>query len=193
LQPLAEESAGAVTPPETVCAVFVAGFMGAGKTTVGRLLAERWGWEFLDLDERITARTGKSPAAIFANAGEEGFRRNESEALRQLVPEISPLSPKVIALGGGTLAISSNLEILQKVNAFLIVLDAPVRELYLRCAQQDVERPLLGTEEEFSERFRRRQSSYRAATHTVNTSGKSPHGVADEIVRLLSDSPAEAT
>ena len=174
-------------------AVFLVGYMGAGKTTVGRLLAKQLGWEFLDLDEQITTRNRRSVAEIFETAGEDGFRRVESEALREVLRDLTPDSgPKVIALGGGTLSAPSNLELVRGSDMVLVYLDAPVTELYRRCSQQDVVRPLQGTEAEFRARYEQRRNSYRAANITVNTIGKPLLGVVHEIIHSLSAIPTEA-
>jgi hypothetical protein len=81
--------------------LFLVGYMGTGKTTVGRSLAALLGWEFVDLDERIEAREGRSVPMIFREYGEGGFREREHLALRTLVGEISAERPAVVALGGG--------------------------------------------------------------------------------------------
>src|SRR4051812_17978196 len=77
--------------------IFLIGFMASGKTTVGRLLAERLGWAFVDLDEVIEVAAGKTVAEIFAAEGEAGFRRRETEALREVVQR----RKTVVATGSG--------------------------------------------------------------------------------------------
>ena len=76
------------------------GFMASGKTTFGRAAAERLGWTFVDLDERITEAHG-SPAEIFASQGEARFREIESAMLKEA---LQTTDPTVLALGGGTAA-----------------------------------------------------------------------------------------
>src|ERR1043166_4912295 len=84
-------------------ALFLVGFMGAGKSSVAELLGQRLGWPFEDLDVRIQQRDGRSIEQIFAESGEQYFRRIEHEALRAVVDELGT-NPRVIALGGGAFA-----------------------------------------------------------------------------------------
>src|SRR5215472_766569 len=115
--------------------VFLIGFMGAGKTSVGKALARRLGWAFLDLDERIEHREHKSVSAIFAEEGEAGFRRRESDALRELLEPGAKLNPEVsgdgliIALGGGAFVQPHNREAIRQSGAMSVLLEAPLEEL----------------------------------------------------------------
>ena len=84
--------------------VFLIGFMGAGKSTVGRLVAEQMGRPFVDLDERIEAERGLSVAEVFATQGEEAFRALEAAALSALADEPSP----IVACGGGVVISDTN-------------------------------------------------------------------------------------
>lgn len=80
--------------------MFLVGFMGCGKTTVGRLLAEELGWTFADLDDDIEARENAAISRIFAERGEAEFRRIETECLKARVEEIRASRPLVVAAGG---------------------------------------------------------------------------------------------
>ena len=91
-----------------VGAIFLTGFMGCGKSTVGKLLAERLGWEFVDLDERIEALAGKSIARIFSEDGEDEFRRLEHETLVEQARLAREGSPRAAALGGGAFTFERN-------------------------------------------------------------------------------------
>ena len=91
-------------------AVFLVGFMGSGKTSVGRELARRMGWEFVDLDVRIEQREGRSVPEIFQDRGEPGFRIAEAAALLELTQSLERAS--VVALGGGAFAQPGNRELL---------------------------------------------------------------------------------
>lgn len=89
--------------------IVLIGYRGTGKTTVGRLLANRLGWEFADADDLIEATAGKSVAAIFAAEGEVGFRDREAAALRTL----SQREKLVLATGGGAILRTENREVLR--------------------------------------------------------------------------------
>src|SRR5580704_3398016 len=84
--------------------IYLVGFMAAGKSTVGRLLADELGWHFCDLDQEIEAAHGVSIAEIFDRRGEAEFRRIEQEQVHQRVREIERGKPMVVALGGGAFA-----------------------------------------------------------------------------------------
>ncbi len=88
--------------------IFLIGFMGSGKTTVGGLLADRLGWSFADLDERIVQAAGLTVAEIFAREGEEGFRRRETEAVRAAATG----RRAVVATGGGAACREENLAVM---------------------------------------------------------------------------------
>ena len=88
--------------------IFLIGFMGSGKTTVGGLLAERLGWSFADLDDLIVRSAGLTVAEIFAREGEEGFRRRETEAVRAAAAG----RRSVVATGGGAACREENLELM---------------------------------------------------------------------------------
>src|SRR4029453_1668809 len=94
--------------------IYIVGFMGSGKTTIGRLLAEEIGWRFADLDDEIEHANRKSISEIFAPAGEEEFRRLEHEALLQRVRSICRGTPTVLALGGGAFTRPENIKLVQE-------------------------------------------------------------------------------
>ncbi len=131
-----------------VRAVVLVGFMGAGKSSVGAALSRKLGWPFEDLDERIQAREQRSIEQIFRQSGEAVFRQLEHAALRSLVEEAGA-SAKVVALGGGAFAQANNAALLEEAGWSTIFLDAPADELFRRCQQQQLERPLRGDVKEF--------------------------------------------
>jgi shikimate kinase len=114
--------------------------MGAGKTTIGRVLARRLGWRFVDSDHEIVSRTGVSIPTIFEIEGEEGFRRRE----RQVIAELSAESNLVMATGGGVVLASENRDCLAK-NGMVVFLDVSPRQLFER-TRHDKNRPLLQVE-----------------------------------------------
>jgi shikimate kinase len=170
-------------------AVFLVGYMGAGKSTVGRVLARRLNWAFEDLDDRIELLEARTVAEIFRHSGEAGFRRAERTALQQALQEARGGTAKVIALGGGAFVQPGNAARLKAAGVPTVFLDAPVEELWQRCQKQarelDAERPLLATRERFDQLYRSRLRSYLKAALRVNTSGQSVQEVAEEIVQGL--------
>jgi shikimate kinase len=167
--------------------VFLIGFMGAGKTTVGRALASRLGWTFRDLDEVVEQRQGMSIAAIFADRGENAFRYLESIALRELLAQnFAPDGTgMVVALGGGAFVQPENRAAIEQAGATTILLEAPLEELKRRIAVEGKARPLATADQAFAQLFVLRQTTYRLAQHRVQTLNKSIDQVAAEIELLL--------
>lgn len=111
--------------------------MGAGKTTIGKVLAKRLGYRFVDADHEIEARTGVSLPTIFEIEGEEGFRKREA----QVIADLATWNAHVVATGGGAVLRSDNRENLQ-ASGFIIYLDVPLSTLCER-TRHDKNRPLL--------------------------------------------------
>jgi shikimate kinase len=174
-----------------VHAIFLVGFMGAGKTSVGRALVQRLNWLFEDLDDRIQQREGRTIAEIFRDSGEIAFRRAEHEALQELLRRNSGarMDGQVIALGGGAFIQANNAALLSTDGVSTVFLDAPVDELWQRCCQQarqaGGERPLLGSPEQFRRLYDERRKKYAKAGMTVQTSNRSIDEIAAEIVQRL--------
>src|SRR5260370_23291640 len=165
-----------------VRAVFLVGFMASGKTTVGRELARRLGWDFVDLDARIESREQQTIAEMFQNRGEREYRLVETAALRDLTESLE--RDTVVALGGGTFYYPKNRELLRPWPS--VFLDAPVEELWQRSQEDATKRPLRKDDPtEFANLYGQRLPSYRQATVTVVTSGKDPVAVCAEIERRL--------
>jgi shikimate kinase len=158
---------------------FLVGFMGTGKTTLGRQVAERMGISFVDLDERIERSSGMSVADIFAREGEPGFRRRESRALAALVDEPEPV---VIATGGGAFTVEAN-RALMKSAGVVVWLDVPIGELLGRIDRG--ERPLWKTPEEVRALHERRRESYQQAHHRLPLDGAGPDEAVERLHRLL--------
>ena len=170
-------------------AVFLVGFMGAGKTSVGRVLAERLGWAFEDLDDRIVEREGRTVAEIFQSLGEPVFRRAEQAALESLLKELRAGSSRIVALGGGAFVQSENSALLRALAVPTVFLDAPVDELWRRCCEQaeesGTERPLLRNMQQFRQLYQARRKGYQQASCKVLTAGRAVDAIAAEIAKAL--------
>jgi shikimate kinase len=169
---------------ERVRTVVLVGFMGAGKSTVGRALSRRLGLPFEDLDDRIQQREGKTIEQIFRESGEAGFRRAETAALRELIGKLGS-SLSVVALGGGTFVEPDNAALIEEAEARSVFLDAPVEELLRRCVEEQTERPLRQNPEQFRVLYEKRRRSYMKAAVRIETGGKDVDTVAAEVACSL--------
>lgn len=160
-------------------AIFLVGFMGAGKTTVGKALARRLDYEFVDLDELISSRVGKSIQQIFDDRGEPEFRRLEREAILSL----RGLDRSVVALGGGAYVAAENRTLLRAIGT-TVWLDCPL-ETCLERISGDKSRPLLGDVDHMRALFDQRRSAYAQADYRLQSSALSPEILAVEITNLL--------
>jgi shikimate kinase len=161
------------------------GFMGTGKTVVGRLLAARLGKDFIELDSEIEKKAGKSVAAIFREDGEAGFRRMEA----QITAEVSARKNTVLACGGGIVLDKANIFRL-KQEYVIVCLSAAPGDILKRVSQDGDKRPLLDVADK-SKKIRellvsRRPLYEQAAEITLETSGIDPHGVVQKILDMLS-------
>jgi shikimate kinase len=152
--------------------IVLTGFMGSGKSTVGKLLAESTGWNFIDLDREIERRDGRSVPQIFAESGEAAFRKAEAAALASVLGK----RRVIIALGGGAPEELGNRLLLEQTPRTAIVyLAAEFSELVARCHKEAedptaIARPVLADESIASARFGRRKPHYeRIADHTIDT------------------------
>jgi shikimate kinase len=165
-------------------AVFLVGFMGAGKTSVGCALATALGWRFVDLDARIVERAGRSVAEIFQRDGEVSFRQMEHDELRRLLVELRTVNT-VVSLGGGAWMQAGNVAALREASLPVFFLDAPVEELWQRCVPEQATRPLLERETKFRGLYEARRGAYQNGTLRVETQGRSVEEVARHIALLL--------
>ena len=165
--------------------VLLVGFMGAGKTSVGRMLAEQLQWRFVDLDDLVVARERRSIAQIFEEAGESGFRSRESAALEYLLSELKSSEGTVVALGGGALSQPANRTAIESSGFPKIFLTAPVEELFQRCTAQDHTRPLLGDFTAFRDLFLSRLPQYSSAIR-IETGNRTLADICTEVRSLLS-------
>jgi len=170
-------------------AVFLVGFMGAGKSSVGRALGRRLNWLFEDLDDRIEQREGRRVAEIFRDSGESAFRRAEHLALEQALEQLQGGVPRIIALGGGAFIQPSIAELLETSGVPTVFLDASVEELWQRCCRQAAEsrteRPLLKDLDQFRRLYDSRRQSYLKASLKIQTGNRSVDAIAAEIAEKL--------
>jgi shikimate kinase/3-dehydroquinate synthase len=154
---------------ETSGNIFLVGMMGAGKTTVGRLLAHFLGKTFYDSDREIQKRTGVGIPVIFEIEGEEGFRKRETDMLA----ELAKMENIVLATGGGAVLSLENRRLL-KQRGIVIYLRAAVEDLWRR-TRQDQNRPLLRAPDprkKLTELYGQRDPLYRDTAHIIVESGK---------------------
>lgn len=170
--------------------VFLTGFMGTGKSTVGRALARRLGKTFVDADTEIERLEGMTVARIFAEKGEEVFRRTEREVIAALAQ-----GDAVVALGGGAIVDDGNFRTMRESGP-IVCLTASVEEI-LRRVGHDRRRPLLAGDDRVQrvrELLEARRSAYSRADFEIETTGLEVETVVDRIVAVLAvagDSDAE--
>ncbi len=156
------------------------GYMGSGKSTVGRIVAEELGWEFVDLDAAVAERAGLSISEIFESSGESHFRNLERLAL---LDALDGPPERVVACGGGVVIEPRNRARLQEVPTVFLWEDADV--LYRRTRGPG--RPLRGTSfEDFARRYAERLPYYlEVAAQQLEPDNRPPRRVADEIIEWL--------
>lgn len=190
--PLTEQTnTTAVPAPAHLKRLVLTGFMGAGKSTIGRLLATQLGWNFLDLDTHLEQRTGATIPQLFQRHGEARFRRLESTALASALSQ----SNTILALGGGTPEDLTNRLLLEQTpSTFTIFLDAPFPTLFDRCMLQDIGRPILEDPAAAQLRFARRHPLYtRLARLTIDTTALTPDETVAAILSALNHTPYSRT
>ena len=163
--------------------IAVYGFMGVGKTTIGRLLAERLGYGFIDMDEEIEKRTGTSISEIFGIQGEQKFRLLESE----LVKELAEKDNLVIACGGGAIANRENAETMRR-SSRMVYLTASIPEIIKRTRRNN-DRPLLDVSDPVqtaSFLLEKREPIYREFSEIkIDTTDRTPVEVVEQILEEL--------
>lgn len=165
--------------------IFLVGLMGAGKTTVGKLLARHLNKSFYDCDHEIQKRTGVNIPVIFEIEGEAGFRQRESAILK----ELTRLDSVVLATGGGAVLSKDNRALLRR-NGTVVYLRATVNDLWQR-TRHDKNRPLLQTEDpmaKLNELYAERDSFYQeVADIVIETSRQSVHALVQQLEQKLQD------
>ena len=163
--------------------LFLVGMMGAGKTTVGRLLAQQLGKTFIDSDEEIQQRTGVTIPHIFDVEGEAGFRQREANVIQELVQ----LDNIALATGGGVVLNEQNRDALRR-NGIVIYLKSTVHDLWLR-TRHDRSRPLLRTDDpraKLKELYEQRDPLYTQVADLVMPTGKqNVHGLVLQLQQEL--------
>lgn len=163
--------------------IFLVGMMGAGKTTVGKLLAQHSGKAFVDSDEEIQRRTGVTIPHIFDVEGESGFRQREANAIQTMVQ----LDNIVLATGGGAVLSEQNRSAL-RCNGIVVYLKSSVQDLWQR-TRHDRNRPLLRTADplaRLNELYEQRDPLYLLVADIVIPTGKqSVHGLVQRLQREL--------
>ena len=162
--------------------VVLVGLSGAGKSTVGPLLAQHLGWRFLDFDEQIARDAGASIAEIFRTGGEMSFRERE----RRLTRELSSVAHTVVAPGGGWITDPGALAGLPR-GARVIWLRVSAEEAVRRLRGSAIERPLLAGDplRRAREILAEREPLYRQAHHTIDVDARAPADIVREIATLL--------
>lgn len=160
--------------------IFLCGFMGCGKTTVGELLAKKLGLPLIDTDAYIVQQEGKSISEIFAQDGEPYFREKEAAAIRALCQKQA-----VISCGGGAMLNPENAAFARK-NGIVVLLDESFACCYNRI-KNDKNRPIVqrSTKEELQALFEQRASIYRAHASCVIPGGGTPKEMAQRIVQAI--------
>lgn len=162
--------------------IVLTGFMGAGKSTVGRLLAAQLGWPFVDVDDEIEAAQDATIAAIFAQHGEPWFRQLEHETIQRLLAS----ERVVLALGGGAIEDQRTRNLLlQTSETRLIHLDASLDTVLLRCRGTETLRPVLQDQAHLESRYRRRLPLYRQAHLTIAVDSLSQDQVVNAVIDAL--------
>ena len=159
--------------------VCLSGFMGSGKTTVGKIVADALGCPFLDLDDLVVKKAGKSIPDLFAQDGEASFRQLEARILRQTVDKYAG-NTAVLALGGGAVLAPASAALLRE-KTVCIYLKASLDTIRQRLEGETTGRPL--ADDRLAARLASRVPIYEETAHViVDTDGLSPEEVADEIV-----------
>lgn len=162
--------------------IWLVGFMGSGKSTVGRAVARHLGWRFADLDEDIESREKLTISEIFEQRGEEEFRRLEASALNRRVHEVARGVPWVIAVGGGCFARPENIDLIQN-HGVAIWLDAPLETIRARIGHSS-HRPLARDLQKFEELYRSRRPFYQRADYHIPIGEGGSAAAAEEILKL---------
>jgi|SRR5581483_4814221 len=162
--------------------LYLVGFMGSGKSEVGRLLADELGWSFVDIDQDIEKAQGIPITEIFDTRGEQEFRDMEREAVRQRIKDVERGRPMVVALGGGAFVDPENRKLLEE-RGVTIWLDCPFPRICERL-NGVTNRPLARDPAKFRQLFDDRQQAYSQAEHRIEADTDDPAAVVERILKL---------
>ena len=170
--------------------IYLMGYMGSGKTTIGQQLAKQMGYAFVDYDQFIVEREKMSISTIFESKGEIYFRKKEALYLKEILKETK--TRKIVALGGGTPCYGSNLQEIKESGVLSVYLNVPVSELTNRLWEEKSERPVIAGQQskEALEEFVRkhlfeRAFYYNQAVKVIKVQGQSEAAIVEEIVAAL--------
>ena len=194
-------------PAESVVAlprlIFLTGYMGVGKSTIGRAFAKVLGYTFDDTDQMLCEQFGQPISAIFETHGEPAFREAERALIEALTTPADAAANsgdrgaggRVISVGGGTLARQDTLSVALS-GGFVVYLELPIEVLYERVIFSPKERPMVNVpdaEARFYERFEAREPFYRQAHMTFNTEGLKVPAVVERLLSRLNEDPCHAS
>ena len=171
---------------DSVRNIFLVGFMASGKTSVGRALSKATGWPFIDADDRVVRRAGKTIDQIFRDSGEPAFRALE----RSVFQELSRGENQIIAAGGGAFVDPRNRQLMLSSGA-VFCLSARPDTIYRRILEQDAGaavRPLLAGDDpmgRIEELLAQRAAAYAYANHTIETDALAPEEIAEQILEMV--------
>jgi shikimate kinase len=164
--------------PAPIRRIVLTGFMGSGKSTVGPLLADKLGWQFVDADDVIEAEAGMPIAAFFASHGEAAFRAREHATIARLAGQ----TDLVLALGGGAIETAATRDLLLNSPGTLLVhLEVKLETTLARCQGTEHTRPVLADQVNLAARYERRLPLYRTAHLSIAADALTPQQVAETI------------
>lgn len=162
--------------------LYLVGFMGAGKTVTGRVVATRLGRAFVDLDEAVEARFGLPVREIFRRHGEGAFREAETAELERTAAETA----LVVAIGGGAFSSPENRRLIRESGGVSVFLDPPWSTIQSRLGSADPSRPKWVDDEQARSLFEARRPGYRkASVHLELTGEETPDAIADRVLAAL--------
>lgn len=162
--------------------IYIVGFMGSGKSTVGRILGDRLGWRFIDVDEEIEIQHNITIPKLFERLGEPEFRRIEAEAIRTRIRKVQAGHPTVMSLGGGAFTFEENIDLLLN-NGIVVWLDTSF-PIVKRRVEGCTHRPLARDPVHFERLFTERRPFYSRADYRIEVDVDDSHHAVEQILKL---------